>query len=129
MLDEVDRVLTADPYDPGLGPEERNRRVIRAFQQALTRLGECGVLVSNTVEPRPAATPAASGSATLADEARALQPSVNPAALRGNPDLVTEIMNFVFRVEQAPATSECGPPDPLDHALAVIAQEHGSAAK
>ncbi|HXJ97164.1 MAG TPA: hypothetical protein VMT20_30360 [Terriglobia bacterium] len=128
MLDETDQVLNADPYEPGLGSEEQNRRVIRAFQQALTRLGECGVLVSKAVEPGNAVTPAASGPATLAEEARALQPSASPAALRRDPDLITKIMSFVFRVEQLPAT-ECGLANPLDRALAVIAQEHGGSGK
>jgi tetratricopeptide (TPR) repeat protein len=128
MLDEADRVLNADPYEPGLGLEERNRRVIGAFQQALTRLGECGVLVTRTVQPGPAATSTGFGSAALGEEARSLQPSVNPTALRHNPDLITEIMSFVFRVEQLP-TGECGPADPLDRALAVIAQEHGGTGK
>jgi len=126
MLDDADRVLNADPYEPGLGPEERNHRVVRAFQQAVTRLGECGVLGTGTVQPGTAAAPTASGSAALGEEARSLQPSVNRAALRRNPALMTTIMNFVFRVEQVPA-GECGPPDPLDQALAAIAQEHGSA--
>jgi tetratricopeptide (TPR) repeat protein len=128
MLDEADRVLNADPYEPGLGLEEQNRRVIRAFQQALTRLGECGVLVSKTVQSGPAGNPAEPATAALADEARALQTKVSPATLRSNPDLVAEIMSFVFRVEQLP-TSECGAADPIDHALAVIAQEHGGTAK
>ena len=128
MLDEADRVLNADPYEPGLGPEEQNRRVIRAFQEALTRLGECGVLVSKTVQAGAAAAPAGSGPPALADEARALQIKVTPATLRRNPELITEIMSFVFRVEQLPA-SECGAADPLDRALAVIAQEHGGTEK
>lgn len=127
MLDEADQVLNADPYEPGLGPEEQSRRVIQAFQQALTRLGECGVLVSKTVQPG-AAAPTTSAPATLADEARALQAKVSPVALRRNPDLITGIMSFVFRVEQLP-TSECGPADPLDRALAAIAQEHGGTGK
>jgi tetratricopeptide (TPR) repeat protein len=127
MLDEANRVLNADPYEPGISPQERDRRVIRAFEQALNRLGECGVLVPKTLQPNPEAAPAGSGSAALADEARVLQPGANPSALHRNASLITEMMNFVFRVEQAPA-SECGPPDPLDHELAVIAQEHGSAA-
>jgi len=128
MLDEANRVLNADPYDPAISSAERYRRVIRAFQQALTRLGECGELVGNAVQPAPAATPARAGSAMLADEARALQPNVNLAALRRDPDLMTQIMDFVFHVEQAPA-NECGPPDPLDRALATIAQEHEGAGK
>ena len=128
MLDETDQVLNADPYEPGLGQEEQNRRVIRAFQQALTRLGECGVLVSNAAQPGAAAVPAGSGPPALADEARALQTKVSPAALRRSPDLITEIMSFVFRVEQLPV-SECGAADPLDRALAIIAQEHGGNGK
>jgi tetratricopeptide (TPR) repeat protein len=128
MLDEAKRVLSADPYEPGLSLEERNRRVIRAFQQALTRLGECGVLVVRTAPPGSATPPAGSGSSALAEEAWALQPSADLEALRRNPDLMTRIMNFVFRAEQAPA-SECGPADPLDRALAAIAQEHGDARK
>ncbi len=128
MLDETERVLNADPYEPGLSLEERDRRVIRAFQQALDRLGECGVLVPETMQPNPAATRAASALAPLVNEARALQPSVNAAKLRSDPKLMDQVMNFVFSVEQAP-TSECGSPDPVDRALAAIAQEHGSSGK
>ncbi|HEV3279551.1 MAG TPA: tetratricopeptide repeat protein [Terriglobia bacterium] len=132
LLDEASLVLGADPFDSRLSLVERNRRAIEAFDQAVRRLAACGVPIGKTAPsggPAPGApAPASPRLAELADRARALQPEVEAGTLRGNPDLVTKIMNVVFDVEQTPAES-CGPPEPFDRALVLLAARRGSAEK
>jgi tetratricopeptide (TPR) repeat protein len=130
MLDQADLVLASDPFNPGLPLAERNRRVVGAFDQAQRRLAACGVPVTaGPASTGPAAAPApASGLAALANRARALQPQVREEVLDQNPDLATEVMNFVFDVEQS-TTPGCSPPQPLDRALLLLASHRGSSEK
>jgi tetratricopeptide (TPR) repeat protein len=121
MLQLANLVLTSDPFDPHLKLEERNRRVIRAFNQALSRLAACGLPVADIAEPSPL-PPADLKLAPVYEHAQKLRPQVQPEVLRKNPDLVTEIMDLVFQIEQT-AEHECRSPEPLDRALVLLASQ------
>jgi len=129
MLEQATLALSANPFDPNLPPAERDQRVIEAFRQAMQRLASCFVNditaapATSSGTPQPAA--ATNSLAALANQARALQPQVRADSLRRNPDLATQIMNFVFSVEQA-STGVCGAPQPFDRALMLLASRRGS---
>jgi len=130
MLDQADLVLATDPFNPGLKVAERNRRVIEAFKQAVSRLAACGAPVTTGAAkggPATASAPA-SGLAGLANRAGALQPQVREDVLTQNPDLATDVMNFVFDAEQS-TTQGCSAPQPLDRALLLLASRRGSSEK
>jgi tetratricopeptide (TPR) repeat protein len=130
MLEDTNLVLSADPFDPTLPEAERDRRVIEAFDQAQHRLALCTVSISGAGGgnggPQKPMTSAGSGLEALAIEARGLQPQVRADALRKNPDEIPNIMRLVFQIEAASAEG-CGTPQPLDHALLLLAAQHGGA--
>jgi tetratricopeptide (TPR) repeat protein len=132
MEDQAGMVLAADPFLQGLSQSERISRAVADFEQAVRRLAACGMLVG-----APSATSGAGAGQqalsssdpaldALADRARTLQPQVSIEALRKNPDLVDQIMSLVFHTEQAAAPQECGAPEPMDHALSLLAARHKS---
>ena len=125
MLQQANLVLAADPFDPRLKLEERNRRVIDAFTQALGRLAACGFPVSGVSAPNVQPPP---NLAPLYDWARNLKPQVRAEILRSNPDLVNEIMDLVFQIEQT-SEHQCRPPDPMDRALLMVAGQRRNSEK
>jgi len=130
MRDQADLVLATDPLNPGLPVAERNQRLIAAFNQALRRLAACGVPVTASVaKSAPGSSSAPDRElVALANRARAFEPQVRENVLTHNPDLATEIMNFVFDVEQS-TTQGCSAPQPLDRALLLLASRRGSSEK
>ena len=135
MLDKADRVLDADPFQPNLTLQERDRRILRAYHQALLRLAACGVPPAVPEQgPAPGALPAPSSPqlnpslVPLADGARSLQPRVSAEALDRDPDLVSQIMNLVFQIEEA-SVNGCPPPEALDQALLLLARQQASPEK
>jgi tetratricopeptide (TPR) repeat protein len=131
MLEQTNLVLSADPFDPTLPEAERDRRVIEAFDQAQHRLAACGVSISGAAGEVGAEKPPASASSgleALATEMRSLEPQVRAEALRQDPDTIPNIMKLVFQIETVSAQG-CGAPQPLDHALLLLAAQRGSAEK
>jgi len=66
--------------------------------------------------------------APLYDWARNLKPQVRAEILRSNPDLVNEIMDLVFQIEQT-SEHQCRPPDPMDRALLMVAGQRRNSEK
>ena len=127
MLDQTNLILAADPFEPGLAGEERDRRAINALNQALVRLGTCGMPVEGS-QAAGLTPPADLSLAPLYARARTFERQAQMETLRRNPDLVAEIMDLVFQIEQTTA-HECRPPEALDRALILLARQHGSAGK
>jgi tetratricopeptide (TPR) repeat protein len=127
MLDQTNVILQADPFEPGLPIEERNRRTIEAFNQALARLAACGMPVESAEAAGPT-PPADLSLIPFYDRARALRPQARMEMLLRNPDLVAKIMDLAFQIEQTTA-HECRPPVPLDRALILLARQHESSGK
>jgi len=134
MLDQATQVLAADPFQPNLTISERDRRIVRAYHQALSRLVACGV--PPAVPPgsdqgtAPASNPAplSSSLVPLADGARSLEPRVKAEALDRDPDLVSQIMNLVFQIEEA-SVNGCSALEPLDRALVLLARQQSGPEK
>jgi tetratricopeptide (TPR) repeat protein len=110
-------VLASDPFEIGLGPEERAARTIDAYLQAQSRLSACasqkGVQVAVQNPQNPFQTTWAWG--------QQLQPLTRK--LRAQPQIALQIMNFVYSAENL-AADECGPLEGKDQALWLIGKKH-----
>jgi tetratricopeptide (TPR) repeat protein len=118
-LQLVRDVLGSDPYLAGLSQEEQTRRSWRAFQQGFDRLRGCMAARANNSAPGQVL----SDVQLLNQEGRDLQRRVNLGFLNQNPELQNEVMQFVFRVEDATARA-CGRPTGMDQALSLIEKRH-----
>jgi len=116
-LREVARlVLDGDPLAPRLGANERRRRVLLAFDQAMRRLETC--LTDPSVGANASLEP-------LRDEAQAFQASLGLPRRREPRDLVDDGIDLAYRIERA-VEERCGAPlAPLDRALLLIGRRHG----
>lgn len=120
LLETTNLLLEINPFDPRLTAEQRNQRVVRAFEQARTRLESCAQErheVLDAEEPQTALQ-------ALYVRTRKLQPQARERTLRRDPDAVAAILNLALEIEQITARS-CGPPSGLDRALLLIAEKHG----
>ncbi len=110
-------VLASDPFEIGLGPDERAQRTVDAYLQAQSRLTSCanqhGVQVAVQNPQNPFQQTWASG--------QKLQPLMRK--LRTQPQNVVQIMNFVYSAENL-AADECGPLEGKDQALWLIGKKH-----
>jgi tetratricopeptide (TPR) repeat protein len=117
-LETVNAVISLDPFGRGLAARERARRAALAFDIASRRLAACAA----------APGPARAGSATddlvrLGSEAHALDRRGHSAALSRDPDLVDQVMDLVFRIEEA-CEVRCGEAGHgSDQALVLIARD------
>jgi tetratricopeptide (TPR) repeat protein len=122
LLETTHLLLEITPFDPRLTAEQRNHRVVRAFEQARTRLESCAQErheVLDTDEPQTTLQ-------ALYARARKLQPKAREGALRRDPEAAAAILNLSLEIEQITARS-CGPPSGLDRALLLLAEKHGGA--
>lgn len=114
-------ILSLDPFSRRLSQGERIRRTQAAFKQALTRVNQCAQNLGVNLQPKQ-------GNTVLGNiyaKAKKMQPKVNKRNLRRDPDLISNVMDLVFKMEQT-AKQACGvPPDP-DRALLMIARTRGA---
>jgi len=113
-LRTTELVLHMDPFRQQIPAAERDRIVVRAFAAAGKRLDACPVNAGST---EIAAQP------NLAPLWEKLDPQINIANLRRNPDLVNSAMELVFKIERQ-ASYECGASTGTDTALLLIANLH-----
>jgi Tfp pilus assembly protein PilF len=111
--------LGNDPFLAGLNVEEQARRTRRDFRQGLNRLSECVATGAKHSTP----TESQSELQQLNNVAKDLQKRLNVASLTKNSDARADVMNFVFRVENATAR-ECGRGETLDQAMRLIEKRH-----
>ena len=105
-------MLSSNPYQRRLPLRERAARATRAFEAADARIAAC-----------VAASPQNPTYAALAGEVAGVKPV--STRLRRDPDTLDEVMDLVFRIEEA--TSGCPNPTDLDRALALLAASRQSA--
>ena len=110
-------VLDSDPFEIGLGPDERAWRTIDAYVQAQSRLAACATERAVQVDTQ---SPQNAFQQTWAS-GQQLQPLVRQ--LRAKPQIAPQFMNFVFLAENL-AVSECGPLEGKDQALWLIGKKH-----
>jgi tetratricopeptide (TPR) repeat protein len=121
-LETARLVLVMDPFQPRLGSEERARRGVRDFAQALARLEECSRTRGEALE---AAEPVTELQKAYA-RASQFRPKVRESVLRRNSDLLMSTLGLAFEIEELTA-SVCGPPTGADLALLLIARKQGGA--
>ena len=119
MLDTAQAVLNLDPFNRRLGNMERARRAVLAFNTALTRLENCAA-------QRGIDLKAAGGDPLQALYAQAteLQPRAQQRYLSRDSELLSQVMDVAFEIEQTTAHT-CGEPQGLDLALLLMAREQG----
>ncbi|HXH50454.1 MAG TPA: hypothetical protein VNM47_14015, partial [Terriglobia bacterium] len=114
-------VIDMDPFQRRLSQEERGRRTIAAFQQALSRLKQCAQSRGVNLQTEQAAGPFAS----VYSNVKEMQPKVSRRILRRNPDLITNVMDLVMQMEET-AQQACGTPPAPDQALLMISHTRGA---
>jgi tetratricopeptide (TPR) repeat protein len=118
-LETVQAVLNNDPFNRRLDNMERARRAVVDFNWAMTRLQDCatqkGVDLANT-DGDPLQT--------LNTEAATLQPRAQQQNLSRDSELLSQVMDVAFEIEQGTARA-CGEPQGLDMALLLMAKEQG----
>lgn len=113
-------VVQLDPFQRRLSQNERGKRTIAAFQQALSRLKQCAQSRGVNLKPQQESGPFASIYSSVTD----MQPKVTRGNLRRNPDLITNVMDLVTRMEET-SQQACGTPPPPDQALLMISHTRG----
>ena len=108
------------PWRRILATEERNRRVIVDFDQALRRLQSCLGQQSGK------SNSATSSLQSLEADALAMQSKLQPRNLRRDPELLGAGMELISKIEEA-TNAGCGEPTGLDHALLLIGRKHQGA--
>lgn len=113
-------VLELDPFQRRLSQNERGRRTIAAFKQALSRLTQCAQSQGVNLQAQQAASPLAS----MYSKVKKMQPKVSSRNLRSNPDLINNVMDLVMQMEES-AQQTCGTPPAPDQALLMISHTRG----
>jgi tetratricopeptide (TPR) repeat protein len=119
---EISRlILELDPFQRRLSQNERNKRTIAAFHQALSRLKQCAQSRGVNLQGQQVASPFAS----VYSSVKRMQARVRTRNLRRNPDLITNVMDLVTQMEEA-AQQSCGTPPAPDQALLMISHTRGA---
>ena len=124
LLSTARLVLNLDPLAPRLSRAEADRRTLRDFEFATTRLGEC--LQSRGIAPPQEQEEPQDELGKLSLQADKLKSSAKSSALLRDPDLRVTLMDFVSTVEET-TTRVCGTPGGVDLALLLIARKQGTA--
>ncbi len=111
-------ILENDPLAPRLSNQERVRRTLLAFTQAMQRLSGCaaarGVSLEKDLQQ--------SDLQKMYALASALQPKVRERILARDPDLMMKVTDLVYEIEKA-TERECGEPQGLDLALLLLSRQ------
>jgi tetratricopeptide (TPR) repeat protein len=121
-LEMTKLILSVDPLERGLSSQERSRRVVRAYQQAVERLRECAQKRREALAGEQPLTELQ----TMYARAVQFRPKVRERPLQRNSDLLMSAMELVFGIEELTAR-DCGHPADVDLALLLIARKHGGA--
>ena len=122
LLETARLIRSLDPMSPRLSRAETDRRTLSAFETATARLDDC--LKAHGLNPKP--DQPQNDLQRLSLRAGELRRNARAAALRRNPDLRVDLMDFVSSVEELTA-KQCGAPAGPDLALLLISRMHGAA--
>ena len=117
-LETIGAVLGLDPFSRRLASRERARRAGAGFEIASARLAACAAAHGISLDQ------GARGDELqqLSAEERTIAPRVQVKALARDPDLLDEVMDLVFRAEEA-SQARCGRGGVFDEALVLIARD------
>jgi tetratricopeptide (TPR) repeat protein len=121
MLDTARTVLSLDPFQHRLGEQARARRAQRGFAQAVTRLETCAAQRGIDLK-----APGGNPLQTLYAEAAEVQSRTHESALRHDAELLSNVMDLVFKIEKT-TSQVCGEPRGPDQALLLIARQQEGA--
>ena len=112
-------ILEHDPFDRRLSNRERARRAALDFDRAVARVQSCA-------GQKGIALSAGGGDSlsALYAKSQALQPRAQLKDLSHDPELLSQLMDTVFEIEQATARA-CGEPHGVDLSLLLMAQAQG----
>ncbi len=121
LRETAQAVLKLDPFNRRLSNMERGRRAATDFSLAMAHLQDCAAqrgidLKANGSDPLQ----------TLHGMALDLQPHAQQSTLSRDAEVLSEVMDAAFAMEQASAHA-CGEPQGQDLALLLIAREQGGA--
>jgi hypothetical protein len=119
MRDTAQAVMNLDPFSRHLGNIERGRRAALDFNSALTHLQNCAA--QRRIDLK---APGNDPLQELSSQATMLQPRAQQRYLSRDSELLSQVMDAVFEMEQATAHA-CGEPHGADLALLLIAREQG----
>jgi len=121
LLDLTRLIRGNDPFDRRFSFNVRSNRALAILAQADDRVQQC---MAQQAGPDGAPPPELSDmAAQLAD----MRKRATLAALRRNPDMLSEVSTLAFSAEET-AAQFCGQPQGLDEALLLIARQHAEAA-
>jgi tetratricopeptide (TPR) repeat protein len=121
LLDTTQAVLNLDPFNPRLSSSERARRAVLVFNTAFTRLENCAAAKRIDLK-------AAGGDPlqVLYERAAGLQPHARRSTLSRDSELLSQVMDAAFEIEQA-TQHICSEPQGQDLALLLLARQQGGA--
>ena len=119
MRDTAQAVLNLDPFNRRLGNLERARRAVQDLNSALTRLESCAA--QKGIDLKAAGNDPLQA---LYAQATQLQPHAQQQYLSRDSELLSQVMDVAFGMEQATAHA-CGEPQGTDLALLLLAREQG----
>jgi len=140
MLEMAKLILSIDPYAAELTSAERNVRVLRAFDQGVSRVQLCARQRGESLEEMPGKSagkwptesqvPPQSQSSLqrLYVQAMKMKPRMKPSVLSRDPDLATEALDWVREAESL-TSSVCGEPTGLDEAIVLVERKYGGIQK
>jgi tetratricopeptide (TPR) repeat protein len=121
-LEMTNLILSIDPLERGLSAQERARRVVRAYQQAVERLRECAQKRGEALAGEQPLTELQ----TIYARAVQIRPKVRERVLQRNSELLMNAMELVFEIEQL-TERDCESATGTDLALLLIARKRGGA--
>jgi predicted Zn-dependent protease len=117
LLATTELVLQMDPFRRQISAAERSRIVMDGFTAAGQRIKTCAV-------PQSASPRGAAQETSLSEEWARQKTKISEERLKGNPELVDQTMDLVFRIERQTSIL-CGAPTGKDLALLLIAKTQG----
>ena len=122
LLETTNLILEFDPFDSRTTAEERARRAVRAYGQAMSRLKNCAQERHEVLDKEQPQTTLQ----TIYALATKMQPQAREHSLSRDPEMTTALVNLALEIEEITART-CGPPSGLDRALLLIAEKRGRA--
>jgi tetratricopeptide (TPR) repeat protein len=122
LLETSNLILQVDPFGQHVAGAERDRRIRRAFDQAGKRLSGCAEAMGIDLS----ASSPSNGLPVLKAKWTAMRPRLAHLDEPREAETPDAAMELVLQIEQQ-TEAICGPPDGLDRALLLLAQDRAGA--
>lgn len=115
LLSLTTAILSTDPLAPKLNTQERQKRLVLGYEQALRRLQNCLERHSNDSN-----TPTLRN---ILNEANAMKPNLSVQKIRRDPELLRSGLSLIYHMEKE-CNDACGEATGADEALLMIASRY-----